>query len=132
MEYQNDVLNFFSRILSTSGYIEVKQRVGCLSYIEDKLGYRSQLARTLTQSDTVPWVPPAKSIVLFTSECTMRNFCDNYLIPGEVKASPQELRLQQILTRVTYECVIKDKLPVIIIFATLLKVCILFIVLQCN
>lgn len=109
-------------LLSTSGYVEVKQRAGCLSYMEDKLGYHSQLARTLTQSETIPWDPPSTAIVSFTSESTLRHFCDNYLTPGVHGSSNIEARLQQMLTRVTYDCVIKEKLVVIPIITTLIKV----------
>lgn len=112
----------FRKLLSTNGYVEVKQRAGCLSYMEDKLGYHSELARTLTQSETVPWDPPAKAIVSFTSESTLRNFCDNYLTCGNQSGGFDEERLQQIFTRVTYECVVKDKLVAIPIFAGLFKV----------
>lgn len=90
--------------------------------MEDKLGYHSELARTLTQSESVPWDSPAKAIVSFTSESTLRNFCDNFLTAGNQSARKDEERLQQILTRVTYDCVVKDKLIVIPIFAVLLKV----------
>lgn len=100
----------------------MKQRAGCLSYMEDKLGYHSELARTLTESETIPWDPPAKAIVSFMSESTLRNFCDNYLTPGSKSGGVEEQRLQKILTRVTYECVVKDKLVVIPIFAALFKV----------
>lgn len=110
------------KLLTTNGYVEVKQRAGCLSYIEDKLGYQSELARTLTQSESVPWDPPAKAIIAFTSESTLKNFCENYLAPGNVNVSDTEERLQQILTRITYDCVVKDKLIAIPIFANFLKV----------
>lgn len=102
--------------------MEVKQRAGCLSYMEDKLGYHSEMARTLTESETIPWDPLAKAIVSFTSESTLRNFCDNYLTPGSKTGGVGEQSLQKILTRVTYECVVKDKLVVIPIFAALCKV----------
>lgn len=117
---------FCRKLLSTNGYVEVKQRAGCLSYMEDKLGYHSELARTLTQSESIPWDPPAKAIISFSSESTLRNFCDNYFTPGNKTASREEERLQQILTRVTYDCVVKDKLVAIPIFTVLLKVCCLF------
>lgn len=114
---------YFRKLLSTNGYVEVKQRAGCLSYMEDKLGYHSELARTLTQSESVPWDPPAKAIVSFTSESTIRNFCDNYLTRCANKnACLSEEHLQQILTRITYDCVVKDKLVAIPIFAALFKV----------
>lgn len=104
----------------------MKQRAGCLSYMEDKLGYHSELARTLTQSECVPWDPPAKAIISFTSESTLRNFCDNYLTPGHRIGCHEEERLQQVLTRVTYDLVVKDKLVAIPIFAALFKVACLY------
>lgn len=99
----------------------MKQRAGCLSYTEDKLGYHSRLARTLTQSESIPWDPPSKAIISFTSESMLRNFCDNYLTCGKETASKSERKQLQILTRITYECVIKDKLVAIPIFTALLK-----------
>lgn len=105
----------------------MKQRAGCLSYMEDKLGYHSELARTLTQSESIPWDPPAKAIISFSSESTLRNFCDNYFTSGNKAAGQAEERLQQILTRVTYDCVVKDKLVAIPIFTALLKVCCLYV-----
>lgn len=110
------------RLLLTSGYIEVKQRAGCLSYMEDKLGYQSQLARTLTQSEVIPWDPPAKTIISFSSEATLRYFCDNYLAAGNQTSDVNESKLRHVLTRTTYDCVIKDKLFAILIVTTLVKV----------
>lgn len=114
---------FLSRkILSTTGYIEVKQRAGCLSYIVDKFGYHSQLARTLTQSEVVPWDPSPSAIMSFTSDESIKLFCDHFLatdVPGLCMA---EARLKQMLSKITYDAVIKDKLIVILIFTYLVKV----------
>lgn len=112
---------FYRKILKTNGYIEVQQRVGCLNYIQDKFGYISDLAHTISQSSSMPWDPPADAITTFTSDCTIKHFCDYYnTILKESNSLEEELR--QMLTRVTYECVVKDKLFVLPIFASLLKV----------
>lgn len=100
----------------------MKQRAGCLSYIEDKFGYRSQLARTLTQSEVIPWDPPAKTIISFSSESTLRHFCDNYLVSSDQISNMDETKLRHVLARTTYDCVVKDKLVAIPIVSTLLQV----------
>ncbi|CAG9815252.1 unnamed protein product, partial [Phaedon cochleariae] len=112
------------KILSTTGYIEVKQRAGCLSYLADKFGYRSQLARTLTHSEVVPWDPSAASIATFTSDKAIRLFCRNFIKGGEEgkgEVSPLERRLKQALSKITYDAVVKDKLVVIVVFMALIK-----------
>lgn len=96
--------------MNSSGFIEVKQRAGCLSYLEDKFGFRTQLARTLTHSKIMPWNPPASVITSFSSDAAVRNFTEIFLTPEIVAgSSPFETKLVKLLTKVTYECVIKDK-----------------------
>ncbi|XP_060532637.1 anaphase-promoting complex subunit 1 isoform X2 [Cylas formicarius] len=109
------------KILSTTDYIEVKQRAGCLSYVADKLGYHSELARTLTHSALVPWDPSASSIVSFSSDYVVKNFCDAILASDPKRCGKSEERLAQTLTRVTYEAVVKDKLMIVPIFGNLVK-----------
>lgn len=116
----NTLTEFFRTILTSNGFVEVKQRAGCLSYIVDKLGYHSQLAKTLTQSETVPWNPSSASIVSFTHDQAIKYFCDHFLTTD--KLSPEELKLIQVLTKVTYDAVVKDKLIIVPVISFLLKV----------
>ncbi|XP_063911869.1 anaphase-promoting complex subunit 1 isoform X2 [Zophobas morio] len=109
-------------ILSTNGFIEVKQRAGCLSYLADKLGYHSQLAKTLTQSEMVPWDPPASSIVSFTHDQAIKFFCDHFLAVDNEQSTAEELRVRKILTKATYDAVVKDKLIIVPVISFLLKV----------
>ncbi|GJQ69220.1 putative complex, subunit [Trypoxylus dichotomus] len=110
------------KVLNSYGCIEVKQRAGCLSYLEDKHGYRTELAHTLTQSNTVPWDPSSKAILSFSSDCTIRNFCDYFLSDLERPVDAAETKMKQNLTQIAYDCVIKDKLNVLPIFLSLVKV----------
>uniref|UniRef100_A0A1Y1M734 Uncharacterized protein n=1 Tax=Photinus pyralis TaxID=7054 RepID=A0A1Y1M734_PHOPY len=109
------------KLLSSCGIIEVKQRAGCLSYIEDKFGFRTQLAKTLTQSETVPWNPPAKVITSFSSDTAMRLFCENFLSPSSYLTGTMESKFMKLLTKATYECVIKDKEIILAIVMVLLR-----------
>lgn len=111
------------KILLTTGYIEVKQRAGCLNYVADKFGYRSQLARTLTQSKVIPWDPSPSSIITFTSDKSVKLFCKHFLKNEKNDLSFTEVKLKQALCRITYDAVVKDKLIVIVIFLAIVKVC---------
>ncbi|CAG9837359.1 unnamed protein product [Diabrotica balteata] len=112
------------KIVSTTGCIEVKQRAGCLSYILDKFGYRSQLARTLTHSMVTPWDPsPTSTITWFTSDKSIKLFCKHFLTTDKsTESSAVEARLRQALSKITYDAVVKDKLIVIVIFIALVKI----------
>ncbi|XP_030754835.1 anaphase-promoting complex subunit 1 [Sitophilus oryzae] len=109
------------KILSTTGYIAVKQRAGCLSYVTDKFGHHSDLARTLTQSKVIPWDPPSNSVISFTSDESVRNFCESVLNIDRTKASYMEKKMVQLLTRMTYDAVVKDRVIIIDIMIALLK-----------
>lgn len=116
-------LKHFRRCLQTSGFIDVKQRAGCLSYQEDKFGYRSELARTLTHSNIMPWSPAQKAIDSFSSDCIVRYFTDHFLtVESQEKCDAKELHLVQTLTRFTYDCMIKDRLALLPILVTMAKV----------
>lgn len=41
-----------------TGCVGVKQRAGCLSYLEDPHGFRSLLAQTLTTDKAIAWTVP--------------------------------------------------------------------------
>ncbi|KAJ8917136.1 hypothetical protein NQ315_012628 [Exocentrus adspersus] len=109
------------KILSTTGFIEVKQRAGCLSYLVDKYGYHSQLARTLTQSEVVPWDPSPAAIMSFTSDESVKVFCDHFLTADVAVSTSLEAKLKQMLSKITYDAVVKDKLIVILVFTSLVK-----------
>ncbi|KAK9884562.1 hypothetical protein WA026_007405 [Henosepilachna vigintioctopunctata] len=108
-----------NKILSANGYIDVKQRAGCLSYIVDKFGYHSQFARTLTQSMVSPWNPSSSSIKNFTSNQSVKYFCDNFLSYDATEF--KECNLKKLFTKITYDAVVMDKLIVLPAFAAIRK-----------
>lgn len=87
----------------------------------DKLGYHSQLAKTLTESKVVPWDPPHSAIQSFTHNLSIKKFCHSFLSPDKIW-SPED-KLTQFLTKITYDAVIKDKLIMVPVVSFLMKVC---------
>ncbi|XP_069677644.1 anaphase-promoting complex subunit 1 isoform X2 [Periplaneta americana] len=108
-------------LLQNSGCLDVKQRAGCLSYLEDPQGFRSLLAQTLTSDSTISWSIPAESICAFSSDPTMVNFAHYFLETEGCDGSSVELDVMQRLTMLVYECVTQDKLGILPIWITLLK-----------
>ncbi|KDR08910.1 hypothetical protein L798_00564, partial [Zootermopsis nevadensis] len=49
-------------LLQYSDCLDVKQRAGCLSYLEDPQGFRSLLAQTLTSETTISWSIPVQAL----------------------------------------------------------------------
>ncbi|XP_054263292.1 anaphase-promoting complex subunit 1 [Macrosteles quadrilineatus] len=105
-----------------AGCVGVKQRAGCLSYMEDPHGFRSLLAQTLTTDKAVAWTVPADSIFSFSSDPSTVNFAHYFLEQAEGSvAGAGELRVMHFLTKIVYECVTHDKLPIIPIWITIIK-----------
>lgn len=100
----------------------MKQRAGCLSYIVDKFGYHSQLASTLTQSEVVPWDPSPSAIMSFTSDKSIKLFCDHFLATDMPGLCMTEAKLKQLFSKITYDAVVKDKLIMILVFTSLVTV----------
>lgn len=103
--------------MNHQGCIEVKQRVGYLSYLEDKTGLRIELAHTITKS--LPWEPPAKAINSFSSDLTIRHFVNQFLVPYFNRRYPEkEKEINQFFIKTSYEAVVQDKVFIIPIFCS--------------
>ncbi|XP_028156342.1 anaphase-promoting complex subunit 1 isoform X2 [Ostrinia furnacalis] len=59
--------------------IDIKQRAGCLSYLDDPHGFLTILAQTLTLDKANIWSATADNIELFTNDDQVRNFVKHYL-----------------------------------------------------
>lgn len=132
--------------------IDIKQRAGCLSYLDDPHGFLSILAQTLTLDNTNIWSVTPENIELFTNDDKVRNFVKHYLSKDSTSSicadclliqkkrkglknenflpkqcicrtySREEREYVQSLSMVTYECVVKDILCALPIWTTFLKI----------
>ncbi|XP_034943915.1 anaphase-promoting complex subunit 1 [Chelonus insularis] len=66
-------------MLSKCDSLDVKQRAGCLSYMEDPHGFRSLVAQTLTTEDVIPWAARHEYVTSFTSDKTVLNIVQYFL-----------------------------------------------------
>ncbi|XP_058810342.1 anaphase-promoting complex subunit 1 isoform X2 [Phymastichus coffea] len=68
-----------TKILEDNCVLDVKQRAGCLSRVEDPQGFRTLLAQTLTTDDVIVWTASLKQITSFTTDSIMLYFVDSFL-----------------------------------------------------
>ncbi|KAM3961524.1 LOW QUALITY PROTEIN: anaphase-promoting complex subunit 1-like [Aphomia sociella] len=59
--------------------IDIKQRAGCLSYLDDPQGFLTILAQTLTLDKSNIWSAKPDNIDLFSNDEQIQNFVKNYL-----------------------------------------------------
>ncbi|XP_013191577.1 anaphase-promoting complex subunit 1 [Amyelois transitella] len=71
-----DLLKVF---LEYTWCIDIKQRAGCLSYLDDPHGFLTILAQTLTLDKSNIWSSTPENIDLFTNDEQIQNFVKNYL-----------------------------------------------------
>ncbi|XP_052748922.1 anaphase-promoting complex subunit 1 [Galleria mellonella] len=60
--------------------IDIKQRAGCLSYLDDPQGFLTILAQTLTLDKSNIWSATPENIDLFSNDEQIQNFIKHYLI----------------------------------------------------
>ncbi|KAI4480329.1 hypothetical protein M0804_010327 [Polistes exclamans] len=66
-------------MLKRSDSLSVKQRAGCLSYIEDPHGFRSLIAQTLTTEKVFAWTIRPEYITSFTNDKTVLNIVKYFM-----------------------------------------------------
>ncbi|XP_050344648.1 anaphase-promoting complex subunit 1 [Nymphalis io] len=59
--------------------VDIKQRAGCLSYLDDPDGFLTILAQTLTLDKSNIWSVTPENIELFTNDEKVKNFVKHYL-----------------------------------------------------
>ncbi|XP_020285295.1 anaphase-promoting complex subunit 1 isoform X2 [Pseudomyrmex gracilis] len=102
--------------------ISIKQRAGCLSYLEDPHGFRSLVAQTLTTENAIAWGARPEYVTSFTNNKTVLNVVTYFLkwfkkdtSSNEVQSKmPQSERyLLHIFAIIVYECITKDKVSLV-------------------
>lgn len=115
------------KILQKSGCIDIKQRAGCFSHLEDPNRLKTLLSQTLTEEQFKAWKINPKSLLHFSNDENIFNFTQKFIFPlggSEVRdvgpASPTEDILVQKLILLAYNCLTKDKMHALSIYVNLL------------
>ncbi|XP_065086104.1 anaphase-promoting complex subunit 1-like [Ochlerotatus camptorhynchus] len=115
-------------ILKASGCIDLKQRAGCLSYLEDPNRLKSMLTQTLTTSKYNSWKIDANGLLAFSTDQRISNIATKFLLPAEhseideIESIPAaERSVIQMLMLQTYDCITHDKMHGLTIFMDLMN-----------
>ncbi|KAK0085319.1 hypothetical protein PV325_005429 [Microctonus aethiopoides] len=66
-------------MLAKCDSLYVKQKAGCLSYIEDPHGFKSLIAQILTMDDVIPWAARQEHVTSFTNDKIVLNIVKYFL-----------------------------------------------------
>ncbi len=101
------------------GVLNVKQKAGCLSYKEDKEGFRSLTAQCLTSDTSFQWCLTASSRLLasFSSEpgvsCFSRSFVQQNLNTNDAANNVDVHGTEEVMGSLLYECASHEKLDLL-------------------
>ncbi|XP_055636412.1 anaphase-promoting complex subunit 1 isoform X2 [Toxorhynchites rutilus septentrionalis] len=125
--------DILENILKSSGCIDIKQRAGCLSYLEDPNRLKSMLTQTLTTDKYTSWKIDPKSLLAFSTDQRISNLVNKFLLLSEhcsidevEPISTTERNIAQMLVLQTYDCLTHDKMHALPIFMDLMNLIINF------
>ncbi|KAL5008156.1 hypothetical protein ScPMuIL_013737 [Solemya velum] len=106
-------------VLKNNGTLYVKPRAGHLSYVEDPKGYRSMLAKSLT-NDHSSHYSFERDVVLkaFTSDSKILAMVNSFLNSKD----PQDYAIIQTLSAIVYNCVTQEKPEAILVHLGLYQI----------
>ncbi|XP_070511648.1 anaphase-promoting complex subunit 1 isoform X2 [Cardiocondyla obscurior] len=126
-------------MLERHDFLSIKQKAGCLSYLEDPHGFRSLVAQTLTTENAIAWASRPEYVTSFTNDKTVLNIVTYFLqwskkgiVNSEnIKYSSQndvqckipefEQYFLHIFAIIVYECITKDKISLIPLWLYIIK-----------
>jgi len=108
-------------LLEKDGTMYVKQRIGCLSYVDDSSGFCSLLAQSLVKDKSGKWTAKPKAIKALTSDLTVHSILQMSL-NGNVSENYRENIGHHLLSHLMYECVMQEKLEVLPSLISLMQI----------
>lgn len=104
-------------LLSSHGCIDIKQRAGCLSHLEDPNSFKSLLAQTLTSEKYTAWKIEPKNLLSFSSDRFIVNFTRKILaepkfhaVENLVNLGEDEEDVRAMVLLQAYDCLTRDKM----------------------
>ncbi|XP_055586614.1 anaphase-promoting complex subunit 1 [Uranotaenia lowii] len=129
LSFDQDNWHLLENILKASGCIDIKQRTGCLSHLEDPSRLKSMLTQTLTTDKYNSWKIDADSLLTFSTDQRIFNLAHKLLIPltereGSRESATmcsEERNVRQMLVLQSYDCLTHDKMHGLSIFMDLMS-----------
>ncbi|KAG5683225.1 hypothetical protein PVAND_012519 [Polypedilum vanderplanki] len=93
-----------TEILNGNGCIDIVQKAGCLSHLDDPNRLKSMLALTLTMEEYSNWKVEASNLTSFYNDQMMKSLTEMIMTQEKEKSPLREMILLQI-----YDCLMRDK-----------------------
>lgn len=108
-------------ILGANGCIEIVQRAGCLSHLDDPNLLKSLLAQTLTTEKFSSWKVEPKNLLSFSNDRLMMNLTKTMLMVSRFREVVDESRdkLREMILLQAYDCLTRDKIHALGIYMAL-------------
>lgn len=104
--------------------MDIKQKAGCLSHLDDPDRLKSMYAQTLTAEQYSCWTIEPKTLVSFSNDARVQNFMRLFLEPHQPPTEPavsaEELEVQQLIMLQFYNCLTQDRMHALPIYMNLL------------
>lgn len=125
---------YFRNILAKVGCIDIKQKAGCLSHLDDPDRLKSILAQTLTTEQYSCWMLEHKTLFSFSNDRRSQNFTRIFMSPRKAteanvpriqqpsKVARDEPAVEHMVTLQFYNCLTKDRVHALPIYMSLLTV----------
>jgi hypothetical protein len=75
-------------MLQNLSCVNIKQRAGCLSYLDDPQGFQSHLMQVLTTEKSNIWLAKLTNIYAFSNNESIINFTKHYLVDPAFEKDP--------------------------------------------
>lgn len=113
--------------MNANGCIDIKQRAGRLSHLDDPNRIKSIFAETLTTEDITSWKLEPKNLLSFSNDKFITNFTNKMLVipkfhqvEGLNELSSTEEDIRQLLLMQAYDSLTRDKMHAMPMYAGLL------------
>lgn len=116
--------NQLIEILHGNGCIDVVQRSGCLSHLDDPNRLKSLMTQTLTTEKYSTWKVESKSLLSFTNDRLIFNLTKIMLVnsielPKVEQAAGKSEEFHELILSQVYDCLVRDKIHALGIFIEL-------------
>ena len=113
-------------ILGANGCIDIVQRAGCLSHLDDPNRLKSLLAQTLTTEKYSSWKVEPKNLLSFSNDRLMVSLTKMmlmmpqlHLVDGMSEGSDASEELREMILLQAYDCLTRDKIHALGIYMAL-------------
>eukprot|EP00094_Tigriopus_californicus_P004479 TCALIF_04317-PA protein Name:"Similar to Anapc1 Anaphase-promoting complex subunit 1 (Mus musculus)" AED:0.04 eAED:0.05 QI:0/0.77/0.5/0.9/0.66/0.7/10/0/1830 len=116
LEFDEDHISLLESVLKDNfGRLPIKQRAGCLSHVEDPLGFKSIAAQCLSMDPSFQWHSAGSTLLkTFSSDPKVKSFLQLLISPqGQSTHHQGHQDMKKLLVSLLYECCSHEKMELL-------------------